>query len=452
MQFTDFKFLFAFLPLALLAYYLVDNKVKPYVLLAANLIFYALCQIDFFVTLCILTVLNKELVAVMERSNDKRARQFLLFTGICLNVGVLAFCKYRENALLPLGLSFYVFKAVNVLADCYKGKIDAGQSETVVNYLLFFGQIQSGPISRFAVETAPEPNVGGYRLKQFAGGIERFAVGFSKKILLANVLVKITDEVFSCEAPSLPFAWLGAVCFSLQLYYDFSGYSDMAVGVSGMFGVPCDENFDYPYTSVSIAQFWRKWHITLGQWFRDYVYIPLGGSRVKVWRAIFNLGVVWILTGIWHGSTSGFLVWGLFYFGLIVIEKYVIHPERFKHRCSRIMYRIYSLIMVNFLWVVFYFGHVTAALRFIKRMLVPSDYDISQERAQFLLNDYKVFITAAVLFAMPVVPAVMKFCQKRKGLEIASNIVYGTAIAILFVMSLAMLAGGESNPFLYVGF
>lgn len=293
---------------------------------------------------------------------------------------------------------------------------------------------------------------GGVNLKCMSQGVQYFLVGFSKKILIADVLVKVTDEVFASQSLSIPYAWFGAICFSLQLYYDFSGYSDMAVGVSNMFGISCKENFHYPYATASISEFWRRWHISLGEWFRDYVYIPLGGSRGKLKQTILNLGVVWLLTGIWHGNTGGFLLWAMTYFILIIFEKITGYPQRFRLKICRIMYRFFSLIMINFLWVMFYFGHITASLKYIRRMLIPSGYNISVDRAKFLLNDYKVFIIAAFVFAMPIVPAIMKLCKKYRWTEITYNIIYGFALTGFFLLSLSMIVSGESNPFVYIGF
>lgn len=451
MLFTGLTFLLVFLPVTLLLYYIAGAKVKPWVLLCANLFFYALGQMDFMVILCLLTVINTYIAMALGRFGVQKIRWLLLATGIVGNICLLAYYKYSDNYLLPLGLSFYTFKAISVIVDSYKGKVSIEKPVDVMNYLTFFGQVQSGPISRFEVKP-PFGTGEGVNLSNFSQGVQDFLVGFSKKILIADVLVKVTDEVFASKNLSIPYAWLGAVCFSLQLYYDFSGYSDMAIGISRMFGVPCKENFHYPYATASIGEFWRRWHITLGEWFRDYVYIPLGGSRGKLWRTILNLGIVWLLTGIWHGNTGGFLLWGAAYFILIMFEKVTGYPQKFRLKISKIIYRFYSLIMINFLWVVFYYGHTTISLNFIKSMLKPSGYNISIDRAKFLLNDYKVFILAAIVFATPIVPSVMKLCQKYRGTEIISNVIYGFVLVGLFLLSLAMIVSGESNPFLYIGF
>lgn len=452
MSFTGLTFILVFLPITLLMYYIAGAKIKPWVLLCANLFFYALGQMNFVMILCLLTVVNTYIVWYLGRNDSKMVRCLLLAMGVVGNISLLGYYKFSDNRLLPLGLSFYAFKAVSVIVDSYKGKVTANTPLDIMNYLIFFGQIQSGPISRFGVEESWNVKREGLNLKHMSQGVQIFLVGFSKKILIADVLVKVTDEVFASKNLSIPYTWLGAICFSLQLYYDFSGYSDMAIGVSNMFGISCKENFHYPYATASIGEFWRRWHISLGEWFRDYVYIPLGGSRGKLWRTILNLGIVWLLTGIWHGNTGGFLLWGLVYFILIAFEKVTGYPQNFRLKASKIIYRFFSLIMINFLWVVFYFGHITASLNFIKGMLIPSEYNISIDRACFLFNEYRVFILAAVVFATPIVPSVMKRCQKYKETEICSNIIYGVVVAGLFILSLSMIVSGESNPFLYIGF
>lgn len=449
MQFTGLAFLLVFLPVSLLLYYISGTRVKPYILLCMNLLFYALGQIDFLLLLCLFTIFNACIVMALGRIGTGKLKLLLLIIGAAANIGLLACYKYSSDLLLPLGISFYTFKAVSVIADAYKGKAAIKSPLDVINYMLFFGQIQSGPISRYEAEGS----FGGeYSLKLFSCGILHFMVGFSKKILIADVLVRITNEVFLSKELSMPYAWLGALCFSLQLYYDFSGYSDMAVGLSNMFGISCRENFNYPYATASIGEFWRRWHISLGAWFRDYVYIPLGGSRVSRWRLIFNLGIVWLLTGIWHGNTGGFLIWGLTYFLLIAFEKVTGCPARLKSRVGKAIYRIFSLIIINFLWVLFYFGNVADAFSFIKNMLAPSEYNISVDRAYFLFNSYKVFIIAAIIFAVPIVPAIMKLSQKNRAVNIASNVIYGFLITGFFILSIAIIAGKESNPFLYIGF
>ena len=403
----------------------------------------------------------------------KLARRILLITGIALNAGILIYYKYadfilsftKENAadvqkevLLPLGLSFFTFKAISYLVDVYSGK--AVLSENPVHdalYLSFFGQIQSGPLSRyndmcFPAELDGKKNA---RMNLFSDGVLRFLIGFNKKVLLANILAKVTTEVFSTpvEKYTMAYAWLGSICFSLQLFFDFAGYSDMAIGLSEMFGYKCRENFNYPYMTESVAKFWRRWHISLSEWFRDYIYIPLGGSRNKnKWRVYFNLLVVWVLTGIWHGAAWTFVFWGLGYFVLISFERLTKLPDRLQSKPSKIIYRVFTLLFINCQWILFRSDTLKNGIRFIKRLFVFYDNKITDFRALFLLKEYGVFIAAAILLCFPVVPWLRKKLEGRtKALVVFDGIVY-TVILGLFVCALSFVVAGQNNPFAYANF
>lgn len=289
------------------------------------------------------------------------------------------------------------------------------------------------------------------------GGINRFVIGFCKKVLLANTLSNITTEIFSFELTeiSTSYAWLGAVCYSLQIFYDFAGYSDMAIGISEMFGYTCTENFDYPYMTKSISQFWRKWHITLGEWFRDYVYIPLGGSRNKQkWRNYLNLLVVWLLTGIWHGASWNFVVWGLGYFIAIAIEKMFGLPKRLKTRPARFIYRIVVLLFINFQWVIFNMHDLGDGLQFIRRMVIYSKNPVTALRVRFLLSDYRWFIAAAVLFCFPVIPWLESRISHSRYIVPYKIFSHSFAILIIvsFIWAVSFVVTGQNNPFVYANF
>lgn len=276
-------------------------------------------------------------------------------------------------------------------------------------------------------------------------------------MLLANTLSNITTEIFSSELTeiSTSYAWLGAVCYSLQIFYDFSGYSDMAIGISELFGYTCAENFDYPYMTKSISQFWRKWHITLGAWFRDYIYIPLGGSRNKhKWRTYLNLFAVWLLTGIWHGASWNFVAWGLGYFVAITIEKMVGLPKWLKTRLARFTYRIVTLLFINFQWVIFKIHDLGDGLQFIKRMVIYSNDSATVLRVRFLLSDYVWFIAIAVLFCFPVVPWLESKISRSR--YVALYKVFSHSIAMLTIMlflwAVSFVVMGQNNPFVYGNF
>lgn len=291
--------------------------------------------------------------------------------------------------------------------------------------------------------------------EHFLRGVNRFIIGFSKKVLLANVLANITQETFAASGSSMSvsYAWLGSVCYTLQLFFDFSGYSDMAIGISQMFGYNCPENFCYPYITTSVSGFWRRWHITLGAWFRDYIYIPLGGSRVKSkGRLLFNLLVVWILTGLWYGASWNFVIWGLAYFIVIAFEKISGWPSKLKYNISKWIYRICVLLFINFQWVIFRADGFRAGLKYIYHMFFSPPNSLADARALFLLKDNFVFIVAAVIFCFPVIPCLEKTFRNGKILHAVFHV--GTAIvcAFLFIWAISFVVSGQNNPFLYANF
>ncbi len=485
MSFTDTAFLFLFLPTVLFFYYIGWKPLRPYLLLAASLFFYA-CGARQYVVLLIVSVMVNTVLgwSIAYFADSKRIAMLLLFAGVFYNVIVLANYKYADffgenlaglfgreyeagGAALPLGLSFFTFKAISYLADVYKGKIKPGKNMLYpALYLSFFAQVQSGPLSRYDTIEPPKLQGGGYDCTwdRFSSGVTRFIIGFNKKILLANTLCEIADAVYASDMTVLStgYAWLGAVCYSLQLYYDFSGYSDMAAGLSWMFGLDCPENFHYPYMTKSVSEFWRRWHITLGSWFRDYIYIPLGGSRVESrWRLYLNLLAVWLLTGLWHGADWTFVVWGFAYFLAVAFEKTTGLPERFTKKVPGIVYRIFTLLFIHFMWVIFRADDMPMALTFISRMFAGAANPAEDARALFLLRDNLVFVAAAVLFCMPAgawiqewVHAGMDQAAKRKyrmyqAVDSVLQILSAGVNLFLFLWAVSYVVAGANNPFAY---
>lgn len=469
MSFTDLTFLFVFLPVALLLYYMAKDEFKEILLLLLSLLFYSCGSAEYVSLLIVSLTINVFLGRLITNLKYKKTTAFALFvTGIIWNLIILGYYKYfsfvagtvnrifytsfeTKNLLLPLGLSFYVFKAISYLADVYSGKIEKNSMLTAALYMFFFGQVQSGPVARYK---SFEIFGGGQNRRVFRPeSVVRFSIGFGKKVLLANVLSHVTTEVFDSTGQlSTLLAWTGAVCYSLQLYYDFSGYSDMADGICGMFGYDCPKNFDYPYTARSVTEFWRKWHITLGAWFRDYVYIPLGGSKVRPLRLYFDLFVVWLLTGLWHGAGWNFVAWGMGYFVIIVFEKTMGLPEKLSGRVLKCGYRIAMLFFINFQWVMFRSTGFNEAVSFIHAMVIPIKDRIADARAVFLIKNYLVFIIAAIVFALPLVPVLKKFCSKKTGTRILFQIVFYIGVVLLFTGALSMVVSGQNNPFLYADF
>ena len=355
---------------------------------------------------------------------------------------------------LPLGISFFTFKSISYLVDVYRKK--AALTDNPLHdalYLSFFAQIQSGPLSRYHDMTQFNQKKIDFDL--FSDGVYRFLAGFSKKILISNVLSNITTEIFKApfENFSTSYAWLGAVCYSLQLFFDFSGYSDMAIGITQMFGYKCPENFDYPYMTDSVSKFWRRWHITLSEWFRDYIYIPLGGSRNKrKWRVYVNLFVVWLLTGIWHGAAWNFVVWGLGYFVVISLERIFELPGRLKSKLGKILYRICSLLFINFQWVLFRSESLLSGLRYIKRMILPYTNEVANMRTLFLIKDYWFFIVLAIVLSTPIVSKLGCKLEKNKIVHTIYEILIALLVIGGFIWSISFVVAGQNNPFAYADF
>ncbi len=479
MSISDVVFIFSFLPIVIFIYYISRVRLRKYILLLFSLLFYACGAVEYLLLLIVCMCLNIVLGYNIARNRDKKILSSgLVIFGIVFNVSILVYYKYFDVALeaaghlfgreiikrnigLPLGISFFTFKAISYLVDIYMNRIhEYGDPIEAALYMSFFPQIQSGPLSRY--EDMIVCNAGCIIDKEIcfddiSEGIYQFIIGFQKKMLLANVLSNITIETFSAspEYMSAGYAWLGAVCYSLQLYYDFSGYSDMAVGISRMFGYRCPHNFDYPYWADSVSVFWRKWHITLGAWFRDYVYIPLGGSRscgeVK-WKTYRNLFIVWALTSIWHGVSWNFMFWGMGYFVAISLEKMTGWPFEIKSKTGKIIYRMSMLLFINFQWVIFRAEGFRKGVQYILNMFGAVSNPIADARALFLLKDYVFFILIGVMLCFPIVPWAEKKIQQRNKIKELWGAFAVVIHVLLFIWSVSMAVAGRNNPFAYANF
>lgn len=474
MAVTDLMFLFWFIPGALLVYYITRGKCREYVLLAVSLFFYACGAPDYLFLLLLSLIINIFTGYLIAHFREKiRVARFLLAMGVIYNLAILFFFKYfdfvmlnlskvfqqnyvSQNLLLPLGLSFFTFKAISYLIDTYTGKIEVNNGVVkAALYMSFFAQMQSGPLSRYNDMFGRKDKCQEGRFSLFSEGVYRFVIGFNKKILLANTLANITQEAFDWGIKgelSTGFAWFGAVCYSMQLFFDFSGYSDMAIGISQMFGYRCPENFNYPYMTSSVSKFWHRWHITLGAWFRDYVYIPLGGSRVDTKFKLYrNLFVVWFLTGMWHGANWQFIFWGVTYFCVIAIEKTFDWPNRFKLRFVRILYRLCVIVFVIFEWVIFRADGLKAGLEYAKVMILNTPNSLADLRGIFLLKDNLVFVIVGILLCFPIMPVIEKYLKKTE----ASTVIWNIGIlanVLLFLCAISFVVAGQNNPFAYANF
>ena len=469
------SFLFMFLPAALILYYVCLDRFKEYVLLALSLLFYAAGSLKYAALFVVEIAVTIAIGRLINRTENKKTRAALLVSGICINAGLLIYYKYTDfaidtvndllgsdialrNLMLPLGISFFTFKAISYLADIYKGTAELSKDPVHdALYLSIFTQITSGPLTRYNDLRYPKEleGVKGGRMTLFSDGVYRFMIGFNKKILLANILANITDEIFSASAAdfSIAYAWLGSISYSLQLYYDFAGYSDMAVGISEMFGLQCMENFRFPYMTESISKFWRRWHISLSQWFRDYVYIPMGGSHAESkYKVYFNLFVVWALTGIWHGANWTFIMWGLGYFVMISFERMTGLPDKIKNKAGRICYRIFTLIFINMEWVLFRSENITQGLSFVKKLFICPANPLADSRTLFLIGDYWPFLMAAILLCFPVVTWISSKTEETKALHSAYELAKVVLVSLLFIWSISFVVSGQNNPFAYANF
>lgn len=459
MSFTSISFLFGFLPIALLVYNIIREELREISLVVLSLIFYAIAAREFwilFVISIIVNVLCGRFIYILKKQIE--LKKILLFAGIIYNIGLLAHFKYFDCRISSfIGISFFTFKAISYLCDVYREKIVLNNSPIHdIFFLCFFAQIQSGPLSRYD-NMKPRESVTREKKQEFnsfAEGTYRFIRGFCKKVLIADVLANIVNEVFSTANAELSFrlAWLGSICFSLQLFFDFAGYSDMAIGLTRMFGYECPENFEYPFMTQSVSEFWRKWHITLGAWFRDYIYIPMGGSRVNKRRVLLNLFVVWLLTGIWHGATANFIVWGLGYFVVIAFEKMSGYPHKLKSRIMKFIYRVGTILFINFQFVFFRSQSISEAIGYIKSMLVYSSNSLADTRCSFLLSEYGIFILAAIILCFPIVPFVKKKIVEKRVINEVCQTVYMICLCISFLWAISFVVAGANNPFMYANF
>ncbi len=473
MLFSSSVFLFLFLPLVLLLYYTVFRRrraAQNLFLLAASLLFYAWGEPRFVLVMLASIAANYGFGLWAARDGGRGARAPLI-AAAAVNLGLLFVFKYLTFTLatlnrlggqlvvpvieLPIGISFFTFQALSYVLDVYRGRGSVQTNPLKVGlYISFFPQLIAGPIVKYET-VAEQIDRRRESWADFSAGACRFLAGLGKKVLIANQLAVVADRAFTLSggwAASAGMAWLGAVCYTLQIYYDFSGYSDMAIGLGRMFGFHFLENFNYPYLSQSITEFWRRWHISLSTWFRDYVYFPLGGSRVGSAGAhIRNLFVVWLLTGIWHGANWTFLCWGLFYFVLLVLEKYA----RLGRGWPAGLKWLFTMAMVNFGWVLFRADHLGAAARYIRDMLLLGPGPLWDGAAALALRENALVLLAAVVFAAPVAGWVKGKLYGGPRLNKAAplwDVGYALLLAAVFLVSASFLVKGTYNPFIYFNF
>ena len=472
MVFSSSVFIFAFLPFVLLLYYIVQPKYRNGLLLVASLLFYAYGEPHFVFVMVASILLNYGFAMWLGMTESQKSRLKILWCAVGLNLGLLFYYKYLgfaqnifnkivgEETLswavpaLPIGISFFTFQAMSYVIDVYYRRVEVQKNLLhVALYISFFPQLVAGPIVRYntIVEQIERREV---TSEKFGAGIHRFIIGFGKKVILANNVALVAQEAFNqSQAPSLSLLWLGAIAFTLQIYFDFSGYSDMAVGLGKMFGFTFEENFNYPYISGSITEFWRRWHMSLSQWFRDYVYIPLGGSRVGKFRNVFNLFVVWLLTGIWHGANYTFVVWGLLQFVIQIIEKLLVHPERQRRAVIRWCWRMVTVLVIICGWVVFNSESLTAARTYLTGMFGGGAFAIFDGRAMRMCAEYGGYLVLGVILSTPIIKLCgAKLKQNFPRYEPALFWLCSAGDFFIFLWAASFVLLGSYNPFIYFNF
>lgn len=473
MVFSTLIFTFIFLPACVCLYFLAKEKYRNYILLSFSLAFYAYGEPKVILVMIFSIMANYVMALLIDKSGGKKIGRLLLALDVLGNIGILYVFKYVgfTNILLtrlfgrefnfhvfhlPIGISFFTFQALSYVIDVYRRKVGVQKNPAnLALYISFFPQLVAGPIVRYeTVEQQITQRT--CSIEKFGEGAKRFFAGFAKKIILANNIAVVTEKVFSVaeiETANPAWLWLGSLCFSLQIFYDFSGYSDMAIGLGKMFGFEFEENFDYPYISKSVTEFWRRWHISLGRWFRDYVYIPLGGSKVRVPRNVLNLFVVWTLTGIWHGAGTNFVAWGLGYFILLVIEKFFIKPQK-RNVVIKIFWQGVTLLCVNFGWVIFNIVSLRRGIKFCLAMLgfYDSRWSVDTNIIRYA-REYGVFILAGIIFSMPVGKFIYgKIFEHSEKLRNVLAVVLPLGYATVFLWAVSYILLGAHNPFIYFNF
>ena len=450
--------------------FLRNWEIRNFILFIASLVFYAWGEPFYVVLMLFSTILNFVYGALVQKYKGKTSAKWILASSVVLNLGILGFFKYTDffigninawfgtsipllNLTLPIGISFYTFQMMSYVIDVYRG--DAAAQKNFVSfgaYVALFPQLVAGPIVRYTT-IADQLDNRRESTDMFAYGIKRFVTGLAKKVLLANTIGQVWTQLSAMEVSSMSVVgtWVGALAFTFQIYFDFSAYSDMAIGLGQMLGFKFLENFDYPYISKSITEFWRRWHISLGTWFREYVYIPLGGNRKGLIRQIFNLLIVWFCTGFWHGASWNFLIWGGYYGVLLIIEKLFLLkvlkkiPAFFSH--------VYTLFFVVIGWVIFGFDDMTKGWEYLKGMFGFGGLQLVDNMSLYLLLSNLVLILILIVASTPL-PAklgrkIMSLVQTKTW---AAMIIENVFIIAIFVISVAFLVNSTYNPFLYFRF
>lgn len=459
MVFTDLIFLFCFLPISVLLTKLIRNiKLQNILLVVFSLLFYAWSN-PIYVVLLILSILWNYFTAFeLEAQDDEKTKKILLIVSVVVNLFILGFYKYTGFLMdilhiqsnlkiaLPVGLSFFTFSELSYIFDVYNGKSKPQKSIILFTlYVSFFGKISMGPIVSYH-EMEDQLTNRTLSKAQYASGMVLFSKGLIKKVLLADQLSYVYS-ILQHNTSTLG-VWLLAICYMLQIYFDFSGYSDMAIGLSRFFGFDFKPNFDHPYTATSVQDFWRKWHISLSQWFRDYLYIPLGGNRVDKNTYIRNIFIVWFCTGLWHGANWTFILWGLYYGCLLLLEKFFLREKL--EKLPKPISHIYTLLVVLIGWVFFMSPNITTAFTTLGKMIGIGATTFANNQAKFMLKSYFILFILAILLSTKVYDRIQIFVYNQYKMKAVYTT--WTIYIILLIVCIAFIVGGTYHSFLYFAF
>lgn len=483
MVFSSTIFIFLFLPVVLLLSFLSRKKFNNLVLLFASLFFYAWGETIYVLIMVVSIFINYFFGLLIERFRKDKVVKWLLFCAVTLNMGMLGwfkyanFCVYNINELLktfglslgpvdsvhlPIGISFFTFQAVTYIVDIYRGQAKAQKNFiNIALYISLFPQLIAGPIVRYR-DISSEISCRSIRLDKFAEGVRRFIVGMGKKVIIANPMGEVTDQIMAIPAEGLTFslAWLGAVCYSLQIYFDFSGYSDMAIGLGRMFGFTFPENFRYPYIARSIREFWTRWHISLSSWFKDYLYIPLGGNRVSPLRTYVNLYIVFFLCGLWHGASWNFVMWGMLHGGFLVLER--IGLSKLLNLLPPPIQHAYALLVILIGWVFFRIDNFFDIVVYLKSMFgFAAGNGVEYHLALYLDKQKIAALIVGIFFCMPAANLYTAAksrifpLKNRAGayaFQWCGMFIESLVLILIFFLSSILIASGTYNPFIYFRF
>ena len=469
MVFSSITFLFYFLPIVLFSYYLVPKKVKNIVLLISSLFFYFWGEPKNILIMISMIVFSYIGGLVIDKLREKKSKfiKLFLFIIIVIDLSALFYFKYIDflirninlylenkidliGVVLPIGISFFTFQIISYLIDVYRGDTKVQKNIfKLALYVSLFPQLIAGPIVRYK-DVAEQIDERTHTIEKFSNGIRRFVIGLSKKVLIANILGELAGAFGTSSDGTIVFYWLYAIANMLQIYFDFSGYSDMAIGLGKMFGFEFLENFNYPYIATSITDFWRRWHMSLSSWFKDYVYIPLGGNRKGLKRQIINIFIVWFLTGLWHGANWNFILWGVYFGTILLIEK--VFLLKVLDKTPKVINRIYVLFTVLISFILFSNEDLNIALQNIKGLFV-SDVGVVSNVSSYYLTSYLVVILIGIIGSTPLLKNLInKLSSKNEKIKKVINVLEPVVLTMLLIISVSYIIDGSFNPFLYFRF